>query len=130
MTIEKLREENYGIPIGSQIVYNCHIFGRRFGDKKSVDTTNATKIYEFVNDSDKLRLRRGDIGRLDESYVAVNSKNRGEFIVVLDRYRIVKHKPHGTWKDYMIVVMLISGPNKGDLLKLQVNSAGNIKETL
>lgn len=67
--------------------------------------------YQEVKDNPRLKLRKGDLIRIP------NTDNfpkyaRGEFAVVLSRYRYIKHK-YKNYIDYGAVVMFVSGQRKG-----------------
>jgi len=69
--------------------------------------------YEIVN-SDRLRLTKGDIIRFNNQWL-FKKDIRGEFGVILERYRIIKQKLNGTFKDYYAVVLITTGKLKGQL---------------
>lgn len=111
-----LRKKDYGLPLGKtieKIAQYPYYYGR--------PNKNSPKEYEYKAtfqriDSDKLRLKRGDMIKFSPAIHGGFGKYvRGEFGVILERYRIVKRKLNGTFKDYYAVVLITSGKLKGQL---------------
>jgi hypothetical protein len=112
-----LRKKDYGLPLGKtidKIAQYPYYYGRF--------NKNSPKEYEYKAtfqriDTDKLRLRRGDMIRFSPADYrgGFGKKVRGEFGVILERYRIIKRKLNGTYKDYYAVVLITSGELKGQL---------------
>jgi len=110
-----LRKKDYGLPLGRTIdkigeypIYYHHKFNRKGGKKSYV----YSATYERV-DTDRLRLRRGDMIKFCSS--TFRKDIRGKYGVILERYRIIKEKLNGTFKDYYAVVLITSGKLKGQL---------------
>lgn len=77
---------------------------------KGFPTTHRVE-YQEVKDNPRLLIRKGDVVRIP------NTDNfpkyaRGEYAVVLSRYRYIKHK-FMKFIDYGAVVMFITGERKG-----------------
>lgn len=68
--------------------------------------------YQIV-DNNKLKLRKGDIIRIPNTD-SFPKYARGEFAVILERYRYTKHK-YLIYHDYGCVVMFVSGERKGHI---------------
>ena len=103
-----LREKNYGIPIGEVFTKTWRSFSMY--PKGSKHRSKCPAYYRFVNDNDKLLLRRGDIIQFPNNNFSKTL--RGQFAVVLDRYVLVKFK-YDDFEDYCVVALIISGPDKG-----------------
>jgi len=112
---EKLRAENYGLPIGEKQTYNAS-GGHQYGRSKGKGAT-VTKYYELLDVSDGMKKRPGDVVRFNNKNVSPSIF--GEYGVILDRYRIIKDK--GTvFKDYYSIIMIITGRKKGTVLKMGI----------
>ena len=113
-----LREKDYGLPLGKTIdkvacyPYYYHINRHKDKEKHRDSNYKYSATYEIV-DSDRLRLRRGDIIKFNSSTFRKDIK--GKYGVILERYRIIKEKINGTYKDYYAVVLITSGKLKGQL---------------
>jgi len=105
---DNLRKENYGIPIGT--IEKSGSTGRFSNGPYKVE-------YQFVESSgnDRIRLKRGDVVKCSSQIQIKHARN--QFAVVLDRYRLIKHK-FCIFKDYAAVVMIITGPTKGKVVKV------------
>lgn len=113
-----LRKKDYGLPLGKtidKIARYPYYFGR-LNKEQTISSYEYKATFQRI-DSDKLRLRRGDMIRFSPSDYrgGFGKKVRGEFGVILERYRIVKRKLNGTFKDYYAVVLITSGELKGHL---------------
>ena len=113
-----LQKKNYGLPLGETIMKLAfYPQSHRFGFSKVCKHKNNKYEYPAtfqIVDSDRLRLRKGDIVQF--SNLRVFRKDiKGQFGVILERYRIIKQKMNGTFKDYYAVVLIISGKLKGNL---------------
>ena len=112
-----LRKKDYGLPLGrtidkvAQYPYYYHRTHRKNISKED-NHYEYSATYERV-DTDRLGLRRGDIIRFN-SYT-FRKEVRGKYGVILERYRIIKEKLNGTFKDYYAVVLITSGKLKGQL---------------
>lgn len=122
MSVNTLRKENYGIPVGikEKVIYNTHSawrfrIGRPRRKKSGKETAFYIKEYQFVDDIETCKYKPGDLALTE-----VDKKNpsKRELVVVLDRYRVVKKK-NVTYRDYMLVIMVLTGPKKGKVLKRQ-----------
>jgi len=120
----KERLRNWGLPIEpvkvNSKLWSQHAFQKLNGrypirGELPFDFTYE-KIYEIVEPNEKSRLNRGDVLFLDNWYT-VRGDYRGQMVVVLDKYRITKFKPHGLFRDYHAVVMILSGEGKGRIRK-------------
>jgi hypothetical protein len=67
--------------------------------------------YQEVKDNPRLLVRKGDIVRIPDTD-NYPKYARGEYAVVLSRYRYIKHK-YIKYIDYGAVVMFITGERKG-----------------
>lgn len=81
--------------------------------------------YQEVKDNPRLKVRRGDIIQIP------NTENfpkyaRGEFAVVLGRYRYIKHK-YIKYIDYGAEVMFVSGSMKGYVRRFYVKIQQRMK---
>ena len=108
---DPLRQENYGFPIGQRI-RKVGISDWRY--RKYIAFANDYDAeYEFVDTKNSTcKLKRGDIAYAGASS-SIPKFMQCEFVVVLDRYRIVKYKRMSTFRDYGAVLMVLTGPNKG-----------------
>ena len=77
-------------------------------------TYEYQKEFQIVNDSPRLRLKRGDVVQV--SNYCVSQYARGQFGVVIDRYRWVKFKWE-TYIDYGTTIMFLTGKKKGKTKK-------------
>lgn len=107
-----MERPTWEIPIGKVIteLLTC----RRSKTKSGI----CKKTYEIV-DNDRMTLRKGDIIKFS-SYISRKYPlyAYGEFGVVLERYRIKKEKPTGTFYDYCTVIMMLTGVKKGHITKM------------
>jgi hypothetical protein len=89
-------------------------YGYRFKQRSNGTGTYPTTT-TFIEDNPRLNHRRGDIVKFgNQDYLPKILKK--QFAVVLDRYKMTRHKGcHYT--DYYAVIMLITGPNKGEVYK-------------
>lgn len=112
-----LRKKDYGLPLGKTIdkVATYPYYYHRFDRKENKGSKYEYKASFQRVDSNQLRLRRGDIIRFSESEFKFGKEVKGEFGVILERYRIIKRKINGTFKDYYAVVLITSGKLKGQL---------------
>ncbi len=105
-----MKRPKWEIPEGKiETTCETHKFG--YGRRQK-----CIKKYEII-DNDKLKLRRGDIIRIPKDRYELSRHYREQFAVVLDRFKITKNKPHGTFIDYGVVLMMISGDKKGNIFK-------------
>ena len=113
-----LLDKNYGLPLDETVMNTASrpSYYYRTGNNYTGRTYEYPATYHIV-DSDRLRIRKGDIVRIADSYI-YRKNVRGEFGVVLDRYRIVKQKVNGTFKDYYAIVLISTGEDKGQLLSV------------
>jgi len=115
-----LREKDYGLPLGKTInkvacyPYYYHISRNKDKENHRENNYDYRATYERV-DSDRLRLRRGDMIRFSSCKWTFKKDIRGKYGVILERYRIIKTKINGTFKDYYAVVLITSGKLKGQL---------------
>ncbi len=115
-----LREKDYGLPLGKTIdkvacyPYYYHINKNLYKKTNGDNNYEYSATYERV-DSDRLRLRRGDIIKFSSCQWTFKKDIRGKYGVILERYRIIKAKLNGTFKDYYAVVLITSGKLKGQL---------------
>jgi len=116
--MDKLRKEDYGIPVGK-------ILRGVARSSRSNEYYEYTYTYEFC-DSNRMRLRRGDIFEFSDSY-KLPKYVRGQHGVVLERYRKVKFK-YKTFKDYCAVVMIITGDSKGKILRIASTKLSCLEE--
>jgi hypothetical protein len=111
-----LRKKDYGLPLGRTIskfaLYPHYYYHRAHKDNGEDTTYEYDATFERV-DSDNLSLRRGDIIKFSE--FKWGKEVKGQFGVILERYRIIKEKLNGTFKDYYAVVLITSGKLKGKL---------------
>jgi hypothetical protein len=124
-----LREKDYGLPLGKTITKFArypYYFGRDMKEQ-TLSSYEYEATFERI-DSDKLRLRRGDIIKF--SNFSFGKKVRGQFGVILERYRIIKNKLNGTFKDYYAVVLITSGELKGQLQHVGCHKLSNIKKDI
>lgn len=85
--------------------------GRSFGGFRG-STYEYQKEYQKVKDSSRLRLRKGDVVQVSQS--CPSEYARGQFGVVIDRYRWVKFK-HEIYTDYGATIMFLTGKKKGKM---------------
>jgi len=121
MKQDLLLQENFNIPIGKKFPGYLRQKNRpEYGLRRIPGTFMELDWYEYelVSDSDRLALRRGDIIQLSNSE-NLGKHLRGQFAIILLRYRIVKCKEKNhVFKDYFSVIMLTSGPKKGLVRKI------------
>jgi hypothetical protein len=107
MRIElSLRKKYCGLPIGRTIK-------KEFFYKDERPPYYAT--YELVSDSPRLNHRVGDVIRFTLNNSVFREDIRGEYGVILIRYKIIKEKIFDTFIDYYAIVLIISGKSKGKL---------------
>lgn len=113
MSVKKLREENYGIPIGEviNVEYPEYVISRR---RELQKMRTYEKEYQFVEKSSDMKYNPGDLTLVE----LVRGSGNKELAVVLDRYRVVKRKVV-TFLDYMVILMILTGPKKGNVIKRQ-----------
>ena len=107
-----LRERNYGLSIDEEIErvgFVCAAM--RLKGEHSYEYGQCTTFVESRNNK-KLKYVRGDIVRLDDAG-RLPKYARKQFAVVIDRFKVTKKKPIGTFNDYGAVILIISGPKKG-----------------
>jgi len=127
-----LRKKDYGLPLGKTIkkIASCPYYYYKFDRKNNKYENNKYEYqatYQKV-DSDRLRLRRGDIIRFDSC--TFRKKIRGKYGVILERYRIIKEKLNGTFKDYYAVVLITSGELKGHLQHICCHNLSNLSKQI
>jgi len=88
-----------------------------------------TKVYQIVEPSLKSRINKGDVIRIEDS-LRVSSLIRGCKAVVRERYRIVKYKPFGVYRDYYAVVEILEGRHKGEIRKVLPAILEKIEEVI
>jgi len=122
-----MKRPTWDIPIDKEIEFSSSFPNNRFISRRPVQ---CAKKYEIV-DSDKMTLRKGDIiifrGDVPGKYPRYAI---GEYGVILERYRITKYKGLGEYKDYGVVVMMISGKKKGHIFKMSSMKIGNSEKLL
>ena len=114
-------EKNYGLPFGETIMKHTHYPYRRV--KPGGYEYPAT--YQIVN-SDRLKTKRGDIIQFD--CCTFKKAVRDEYGVVLERYRIIKQKENGLFKDYYAIVLVTSGKLKGTLYHVSPYRLSGLKK--
>lgn len=121
--------ENYELPINEEVVKMGKRFGRG-GSGRGMGgiSYTYTSTMEFVETNKRLSLVRGDVVRLQESKY-LPKYARGQFGVVIDRFREVKDKGM-IYKDYGSVVMLTTGPDKGRLILITSFTTGSISNRI
>jgi hypothetical protein len=126
-----LREKDYGLPLGktiNKVAQYPYYFGRH--NKDSAKTYEYRATYQRV-DSDKLRLRRGDIIKFSsDQWCGFRQEVRGEFGVILERYRVIKNKVNGIFKDYYAVILITSGEAKGQLQHVGCHDLSKLSKTI
>jgi hypothetical protein len=114
-----LRKKDYGLPLGKTIdkVATYPYYYHRFSKKGTENDKYEYKASFQRVDGNQLRLRRGDMIRFSSGDWTGGFRKdiRGEYGVILERYRIIKRKINGTFKDYYAVVLITSGKLKGQL---------------
>ena len=86
------------------------------------------KEYQVVKDSSRLRLRKGDIVQVSHSS-SISKYARGQFGVIIDRYRWVKFKRQ-IYADYGATIMFLTGEKKGCLKKFYATSMGKLSKQI
>jgi len=117
--MDKIRKEDYGIPIGKIMKGVAH-------SSRGGAPYEYTYTYEFC-DGEQMRLRRGDIFKFSDT-TKLPKHTRNQMGVVLDRYRKVKFKWERTYKDYCAVVMVITGDSKGRILRIASSKLSSLQE--
>lgn len=123
-----LRKKDYNIPMGQHTIKRRKIrrnvggsYGYRYRMRDTQEGTYEATT-EFIEDNDRLSKRRGDIVKFYDGK-HIRKILRGEFAVVLDRYKKTRHKS-GEYVDYYAVVMLITGPHKGEVFIRNTMNSG------
>jgi hypothetical protein len=119
-----LRELNFGIPLGEILHGTSKSFGNR--GRKS-HTYNYKYEYQMVETNPRLSFIRGDVVLFNNTRFFPIWK-RNNFAVVIDRYRLVKYKGITTYRDYCLVLMMITGDKKGRTFKMSGNHQGKISK--
>jgi len=78
-------------------------------------TYEATCTYKDIKDNPRLNLRIGDIVVFSK-YVKTKYK-QNQFAVILNRFKKIKECDFGTYVDYGIEFMMITGTKKGEIKK-------------
>jgi len=76
-----------------------------------------TKLYQIVKPSLKARINKGDMVIVMHNHKA-SKLIQGCKAIVRDRYRIVKYKPFGIFRDYFAVIELLEGRLTGEIRKV------------
>jgi len=122
-----LLQKDYGLPLGKtidKVAQYPYYYARH--NKLTSKSYEYKATFEIV-DSDKLRLRRGDMIKFSISnYGGFRKDLRGEFGVIIERYRIIKNKLNGTFVDYYAVVLITSGKLKGKLQHVGCHKLSNL----
>jgi len=92
------------------------VIGRRYGRGSigGISTYTYQKECQIVKDNPRLRLRCGDVVQISNS--CVSKYARGQFGVIVERYRWVKFK-YQIYTDYGATIMFLTGKKKGKLKK-------------
>ena len=90
-------------------------------------TYEYQKEYQMVKDSPRLRLRKGDVVQV--SQYCPSEYARGQFGVVIDRYRWVKFK-FQTYTDYGTTIMFLTGKKKGKMKKFYSNAQSQLSKQI
>ena len=124
-----LREKDYGLPLGKTIdaVASYPYYYHR--ERKENHQYDYRATYEKV-DSDRLRIRRGDIIRFSSCKWTFRKEVRGKYGVIIERYRIIKYKISGTFKDYYAVVLVTSGKLKGQLYNVSCHRLSSLNKQI
>jgi len=124
-----LLEKNYGLPLGKTITKQAsHPWYSRSRTRGSNNLYDYQATYERV-DTDRLRIRRGDIIKFN-SEISFKKEVRGKYGVILERYRIIKEKLNGTFKDYYAVVLITTGKLKGQLQHVCCHNLSNLSKQI
>lgn len=116
---DNLRKENYGIPVGFRIkkIGSCSRSGRKF---------EYSMEYKFIeSENTRIKLKRGDIVKCSDGFIPEREIN--QFAVVLDRYRLIKYKVTNIFTDYAAVIMIITGPSKGKIIRVAGHLLSHLK---
>ncbi len=118
-------KENFGIPYNTRI-HNiiCHSWSMRAGRNGS--HIDCTYTFKKLKDNDRLGKRVGDIIRFDYRF----GKLKGYFGVILERYKILKEKPIGTFNDYGAVVLISNGKRKGEVYNVSPQRLAGLIKTI
>ena len=122
-----LREKDYGLPLGRTVSKWATQTWYNRTNRNLPEYYDYPATYERV-DSDRLRLRRGDIIKFESS--TFRKDIQGKYGVILERYRIIKRKNIGTFKDYYAVVLIVSGKLKGQLQHVSCHKLSSLSNSI
>ncbi len=124
-----LRKMDYGLPLGKTITKQASSpYSMRTRGIVRHEYYDYSATFERV-DTDRLRIRRGDIIRFASQY-KFKKAVRGELGVIIERYRIIKYKLNGTFKDYYAVVLVTTGKLKGQLQHVGCHVLSNLSKQI
>jgi len=124
-----LQEKNYGLPLGKTVYSIANFFYNRYRTKPIPNDNHYEypRTYEIV-DSDRLRIRKGDI--IQFNHCMFKKEIYQEFGVILERYRIIKQKNNGTFKDYYAIALITTGKLKGELYHVTYSRVSALKKEI
>ena len=129
-----LLEKDYGLPLGKTIMKTASypsyygLYGIKANEVDDDNTYEYPATFQRV-DSDRLNLRRGDIIKFNTKW-NFKKEVRGKYGVILERYRIIKQKLNGTFKDYYAVVLITSGKLKGQLQHVGCHNLSSLSKQI
>lgn len=100
-------KEYFGLPIGRTVLKEWYFHNGQYPPYEA--------RYELVEDNVRLSLRKGDLIKFATGYTVFRKDVRGQFGVILERYKIIKIKERATYVDYYAIVLIITGKSKGEL---------------